>query len=101
MHWKELTTSSGPFSAKKLSEKAGPKVPEGPLVVIVGKKPPAALNDDETPNPFFQKTADVMEAQVRPRESSANPGVIVKDQFRQAYHLGHERYRLFPRRGSM
>src|SRR5439155_2612146 len=91
----------GAFFSKEAFVIAGAEIPVRSLVVIVAIKTPDAVYDDETTDPIVPIISDVMEAQVRTCESSAKPGVIVKDQFRQAYHLRHERYRLFPRRGSM
>src|SRR5438067_5973563 len=79
----------GAFFGEEAFVITGTEVPVRALVVIVAKKSPHAVYDDETTDAVVPIITDVMEAQVRARRGSAEPGVVVKDEFRQAYHLRH------------
>src|SRR6266702_7599808 len=81
----------GTFLGEEAFVIAGAKVPVRAFVIIVAIKSPHTVYDDETTDAIVPIIADVMEAQVCARGGSAEPGVVVKDEFRQAYHLRHER----------
>src|SRR5712671_1648062 len=91
----------GAFLGEEAFVIAGAEVPVRAFVIIVAKKSPHTVYHDETTDAVVPIIADVMEAQVRARGGSAEAGVIVKDEFRQAYHLRHKRCGLFPGRRSV
>src|SRR6266496_636900 len=79
----------------------GAQIPVRTFVVIVAVKSPDPVYDNETTDAVVPVIAYEMETQVRACEGSLKTSMIVQHQFRQANHLCHERYRLFPSRRSV
>src|SRR5437667_7600562 len=80
---------------------AGAKIPIRSLVVVVTIKSPDPGYDNETADPIIPVVAHEVETQVRACEGPLETNMIVKHELRKAYHLCHERYRLFPSRRSV
>src|SRR6266487_1040027 len=88
----------GTFFGKETFVIAGAKIPIRSLVVVVTIKSPDPVHDNETADPIVPVVTHEMETQVRACEGPLETNMIVKHEFRQPYHLCHERYRLFPGR---
>src|SRR5205085_10546546 len=71
----------GAFGGEETFVVARAEVPMRAFVIFVPEKSPDAADHDDAAHPVVPIIADVMEAQVRPRVSAFEAGVIVKNEF--------------------